>query len=81
MDEKQLNEIRYVMMLAANQLVRDGHDELGHDLDDMRARLLLVPTIGPCGVPLCDADACHGGDAENGPPGPAGLYRSIETGA
>lgn len=40
--EKQLNEISYMMILAANQLMKDGHDELGHDLDDMRARLLSI---------------------------------------
>ena len=39
---KTLAEIRYVMALAANQLNQDGHGELAHDLDDMRAHLLAL---------------------------------------
>ncbi len=48
--------------------------------DQMQARLLLSSATSPCGVPLCDAEECRGGDSENGPPGPMGLYRSVETG-
>lgn len=42
MDEKRLNEIRYVMAMASNQLAKDGHDEMSIDLDDMRALLLAL---------------------------------------
>ena len=39
-----------------------------------------VSVACPHGVPFCDADECRGGDAENGPSGPVGLYRPVETG-